>query len=141
MREEFDVTIQNEESEVEKSRIAQGLDQLGELRAQREVLETERQAHIDQILTPEIKAQIEEIENEFANRLESINEGIAALEAEVKSNVIRYGSTVNGAYLQAVWNKGRVSWDIKSMEGYAVSHPEILVFRKEGTAFISIRKI
>jgi hypothetical protein len=115
-------------------------------------LETQKQAKIDQVMTPEIqalidqimtpvKAQVEQIEAEFVSRAENIEENISTLEAKVKRHVIQYGSTVGGSYLQAVWNKGRVKWDTKSIDKYAESHPEILVFRKEGQPSVSIRNI
>ncbi|MCG3145996.1 MAG: hypothetical protein HONDAALG_03775 [Gammaproteobacteria bacterium] len=51
------------------------------------------------------------------------------------------GATVKGAALSAVYAKGRVSWDNKALEGYAVAHPELLAFRSEGAPSVSIRGV
>ena len=121
--------------------IVQKLDQLANFYAERDVLNLQKQALIDQILTPEIKARLEEIEAEFAGRLEAVDANISLLENEVKGDVISYGSTVKSTFIRAVWNKGRVSWDTKAMEHYAQSHPEILSYRKEGHPYVSLYKI
>lgn len=100
-----------EENNIEEGTITQELNELGELHTQRDALEVERQAQIDQVLTPEIKARIEEIETDFDNRLESVRENISSLGNKVRRHVEQYGSTVKGASWQAVWCKGQASWD------------------------------
>lgn len=133
--------IRGDKKMVEEVSITQELNELGKLKEQREALKQEEQARIEQVLTPEIMARVEEIEDEFATRAEAIGEEIAALEARVKARVIQYGETVRGTSWQAVWSRGQVRWDTKSIDKYAESHPEILDFRKEGPPTVSIRKI
>jgi hypothetical protein len=123
------------------SEISQLLDQLANFQAQRDVLNLQKKELIDQILSEEIKARLEEIEAEFATRMEAVEENIALLEEEVKAEVIRHGATVRGTFLRAVWNKGRISWDSHGIERYAKSHPEVLGFRKQGKPYVSITKI
>jgi hypothetical protein len=123
------------------SDITQMLDQLANFQAQRDVLNLQKRELIDQILTEEIKARLEEIEAEFAIRMEAVEENIALLEGEIRNEVIQHGATVKGTFLRAVWNKGRVSWDTRGIERYAQSHPEVLDFRKQGNPYVSITKI
>ena len=120
--------------------ITEKLDRLANFQAERDFLALHKQELIDQVLTPEIKARLEEIEMEFAQRVEAVDENISALEEEIKNDVIQHGTTVRGTFLRAVWNKGRVTWNTKAMDGYASTHPEILEFRKEGQPFVSIKK-
>jgi hypothetical protein len=120
--------------------ITEKLDRLANFQAERDFLALHKQELIDQVLTPEIKARLEEIEMEFAQRVEAVDENISALEEEIKNDVIQHGTTVRGTFLRAVWNKGRVTWNTKAMDGYASTHPEILQFRKEGQPFVSIKK-
>ena len=120
--------------------ITEKLDRLANFYAQRDVLDLQKQELIDEVLTPEIKARLEEIEAEFAGKVEAVDANIRALEEEVKEDVTLYGASVRGSFLRAVWNKGRVTWDTNAMEGYASSHPEILSFRKQGEPYVSIRK-
>ncbi|HEX9616494.1 MAG TPA: hypothetical protein VGA03_03710 [Anaerolineales bacterium] len=123
------------------SEITQMLDQLANFQAQRDVLNIQKRELIDQILTEEIKARLEEIEAEFGTRMEAVEENIALMEEEIKAEVINHGATVKGTFLRAVWNRGRVSWDTRGIERYAQSHPEVLGFRKQGMPYVSITKI
>lgn len=121
--------------------IVNKLDQLANFMAQRDVLNLQKKELIDQVLTPEIRARLEEIEAEFAGKLEAVDANVATLEEEIRQEALRYGSSVKGTFLRVVWHKGRVSWDNKSLDVYAEMHPEIITFRKEGNPYVSIVKI
>ena len=122
-----------------ESEIKQKLDTLAEYQAQRDAAMLEKQALIDAIYTAEIKARVAEIEAEFAGKTEGVNTNIATLEAEIKQAVLEHGASVKGLFFHAVFSKGRVSWDTKSLDGYATAHPELLSFRKEGEPSVSLR--
>lgn len=64
---------------------------------------------------------------------------IANLEAEIKQEVLNRGETVKSKHMVVTWNKGRVSWNSRLLDGYAVAHPEILEMRKEGSPTVSFR--
>lgn len=117
------------------------LNELADLRSSLDTVALEKQAMIDSILTPEIKAKIAKIETEFAGKGEIATGKASVLEGEIKELVKTASQTVKGDFLMAVFAKGRVSWDPKSLDGYAVGHPEILNFRKEGDPYVSIRRI
>jgi HEAT repeat protein len=121
--------------------ISQKIDQLANYQAQRDVLELEKQSLIDQLMPPEIKARIEEIEAEFSGKREAVDGNIAQLESEIKEEVIRHGATVKGSFLRVVYHPGRVTWDTKSLDAYARARPELLEFRKQGEPFVSIQKV
>jgi hypothetical protein len=121
--------------------ISQKIDQLANFQAQRDVLELEKQSLLDQLLPPEIKARIEEIEAEFSGKREAVDEKINELESEIKEEVIRHGATVKGTFLRVVYHPGRVTWDTKSLDAYARARPELLEFRKQGEPFVSIQKV
>jgi hypothetical protein len=91
--------------------ISEKLDRMAEFQAQKDLLAIDKQTLIDQVLTTEVKARLAEIETEFDGRAEAVDANIAALEAEIKEDVLKHGATVRGAYMMAVWNKGRVAWD------------------------------
>ncbi len=117
------------------------LDQLANFQAEKDVLAIEKQELLDQILTAEIRARIDEIEAEFSPRLAAVDENIAALEEEIKQDVLENEATVRGSFLRAVWNKGRISWDTKGMDRYALNHPDILQYRKQGQPYVSITRV
>jgi len=124
---------------MDENEIKQKLDQLAEYQARRDAAMLEKQALLDAIYTAEIKAKMAEIEAEFSTKTEGVAANIAALEAEIKQAVITRGASVKGSFFHAVFAKGRVSWDTKSLDGYAAAHPELLTFRKEGDPSVSIR--
>lgn len=120
--------------------IGQKLDRLAELHRQKEALDHDKQALIDHVLTPEIKARLEEIEAEFGQKVKAADASLEALEEEIKSETLAHGESVRGAAFQAVWNKGRQSWDAKGLTTYSEAHPDILQFRKEGEPTVAIRR-
>jgi hypothetical protein len=121
--------------------ISQQIDQLANFQAQRDVLELEKQALIDQLIPPEIKARLEEIEAEFGDKRQAVDEKITELEGEIKEQVLRNGASVKGTFLRVVYHTGRITWDTKSLDAYARARPEILGFRKQGEPFVSIQKV
>lgn len=120
--------------------IAEKLKRLEGFYDERQALEGEKQKLIDQVLTPEIRQRLEEIDTEFSSKAEAVDGNIAALEEEIKGDVLTHGESVRGERFQAVWSKGRVTWDSKGLSAYADSHPEILDFQKTGEPTVSIRK-
>ena len=120
--------------------VAQMLDQLAELHAQREAMEGEKQALVRRVIPPEIQARLDDIEAEFGEKATAVTANIEALESSIKTATLAHGESVRGAGFQAVWNKGRQSWDSKGLTVYADSHPEVLQFRKEGEPTVTIRR-
>ena len=116
------------------------LDQLANFHAQRDVLNMTKQELIDQVLTPEIKARLDEIESEFAGKVEAVETNIATLEEQIRQDVLRHGNSVKSTFFRVTWHKGRVSWDTKSLDAYAEAHPEITSFRKQGDPYVSFHK-
>lgn len=117
------------------------LNTLAEYQAQKDLLNLQKQDLIDAVLTAEVKAKLADIDIEFAGKALGVDENIATLTEEIKSAVKEFGASVKGDTLHAVFSKGRVSWDDKALQGYAVAHPELAEFRKQGDPSISIRKV
>ena len=117
------------------------LDRLADLRSSLDLIALKKQELIDQVLTPEIKAALSDIEDEFAPQVEAASSAIAALEAEVKADVLAGGKTIKGQYLQAVFAKGRVSWDTSKLDGLMIVIPQLKEARKEGAPSVSLRKV
>jgi hypothetical protein len=121
--------------------IQKKLNQLSQLHAQLDLLQSEKKRLIEESLPPEYGARLQEIEQEFAHKEETARQNIESLAAEVRSDTMAFGRSVHGSEYQAVWSRGRVSWDDKALSIYARAHSEILPFRKEGNPIISIRRI
>lgn len=119
--------------------ITEKLDRLAALRAAPDAIRLQKQALVDSILTPEIRAKLAEIDAEFAAPLQAAEEAAAALEAEIKAEVIATGATVKGAHLMAVYAKGRVTWDGTKLDGMMSIIPQLRDARKEGAPSVSFR--
>jgi hypothetical protein len=59
----------------------------------------------------------------------------------VKDAVLTLGESVKSESLQAVWSKGKTSWDSAQLEGLAKVHKEILETKKTGNPSVSIKKV
>jgi hypothetical protein len=120
--------------------IKEKLDRLSDLQV---MIELDREYYNKlrrEALPEDLRTALDKIDLEFTTKQAEVGKEIAELETEIKREVLFNGLTVKGNYLMAVWNKGRISWDTKGLDGYAVAHPEMTAFRKEGDPSVTIRK-
>jgi phage host-nuclease inhibitor protein Gam len=136
----IDRTVARENEQI-ADEIVSRLDALADLQAQQAVLELDKRQALDSVLTPAIRQQIADIELEYAPSLQMLSQSIADKEAEVKRWVKTFGESVKGQRLHAVYMQGRVSWNTRALDGYALAHPELLSFRDVGEPSVSIRKV
>lgn len=101
------------------------LEKLADLQEQQEVLkaklDTQKQAMIDSVYTPEIREAVKAIEAEFAPKYDIVDRlqpKIDELTAEIKAEVIASQATVKGTRLQMVFVKGRTTWETKNIENH-----------------------
>lgn len=116
------------------------LDQLAEVRAAADVTRIDYEAKKVEILAS-VQAELEALDAEYQPLLDSADERAAALEGQVKQEVLEHGVSVRGSRLYAVYNRGRVSWDSDRLDQYAIAHPEVVEFRKHGEPHIAIRVV
>lgn len=121
--------------------IEEKLNTLSEFQSQKDVSILAKQEAIDSVLTPEIKAQLESIDTEFATMDEAVDTNIKELTAEIKEDVLGIGETVRGDFLLAIYSKPRITWDGKKLSGMADMVPNILKAQKIGNPSVSIRII
>jgi 5-methylcytosine-specific restriction endonuclease McrA len=117
---------------IEEERITQELNELNDLNVQRETLEAERQARIDEILTPELLARVKSIEEEYDGYIEPLDEAISELQERIERRTEQNRFSVKGIGYHAIWRRGAVKWDNDGLEEYSITHLEILQYRKEG---------
>ena len=115
------------------------LDMLYGYRIQKEKREFEKAELIASVIPEEVKAKIAEIEAEFADT--EIGDKITRLENEIREEALKFGDTVKGRYLMAVYSKGRTVWNTEALEGVLVAYPELEKFRDTGKPSISLRKV
>ena len=115
-----------------------------EIRARIRAVKDEVQAGVEAKTADVYKAIAQrkaEIEAEFAGKAEAVDDNIRKLTEEIKAEVKALGVSVKADHFQAVYVKGRITWDTSKMDGYAVGHPEVLFMRKEGEPSVTLRRI
>jgi len=117
------------------------LEKLSEYYAQLDVLRFQKDELLETVMPPEIKQAVEDVNAEFADKETAVRENMANLEEQVKQAVIDGGETVKGGVLQAVYNKGRVSWDSRKLEGLMIAFPKLAEAKKQGNPYTSIKKV
>lgn len=117
------------------------LAKLEEAYSERDVLNLEQARLLDEAMPQEVKARIAEIGAEFLPMHQAVDEKIAALEEQAKQAVIRSGQTIKSKYIQAVYSKGRVTWDSKKLEGLMMIVPQLEGARKVGEPTVRLQKV
>jgi hypothetical protein len=121
--------------------IRQKLNELSDLQLGQTAINLRKQEEIDQVITAEIKAKLAEIDAKYLGQTSDLQARITDLDKWIREEAMKFGASIKGSRLHAVWMKGRVSWDTRALDGYAAGHPEIAGFRKEGQPTISIRPV
>lgn len=85
------------------------------------------------------KAQDELFKVRQETGIDELEESIASMKKTIGAKVLEHGSPVKGSVLQAIINKGRVSWDGKKLEGMMALIPGPEAARKEGEPTVTIR--
>ncbi|MBN2118212.1 MAG: hypothetical protein JW730_16680 [Anaerolineales bacterium] len=123
-----------------REHVAAKLERLSNLRGAAEVARLDYEAKRTEILR-QIQSELDALDSEYKPVLEAAEENIAALENEIKTEVLLYGESVSGGMYRAAYTQGRVSWDNEGMTKYAASHPDVLQFRKQGQPIVSLRVV
>jgi len=89
----------------------------------------------------EVNARLAEIADEFSPKLEVAATAQAGMESAIRAAVIRLGASVKGVGMHATYSPGRPKWDDRKLVRYAQDHPEILICREQGDAFVSLRPV
>jgi hypothetical protein len=126
---------------MEEVEIKSLLDKLADFKAQFDVMRLDYDRLRDETIPPEVKTKLNELDVEFADKHAGIARNIASLEEEIKKDVLDFGTSVKGTSLHAVFAKGRVTWDGKTLDKFVNQYPEIGVARNEGEPSVSLRFI
>lgn len=113
---------------------------LSEAYAERDNLHLEQARLNDEAIPEEVKQRLAEIAAEFMPMFDMADEKIAALEEQARQAVLAEGKTVKSDYIQAVYQKGRISWDSKKLEGLMMIVPQLENARTVGEPTVILRK-
>jgi len=123
-----------------REHVTEKLERLSNLRGAAEVARLNYESKRAEIMK-QIQAELDALDSEYKPVLEAAEENIAALENEIKTDVLLYGESISGGMYRASYTQGRVSWDNDGMTRYATSHPDVLQFRKQGQPIVSLRVV
>jgi hypothetical protein len=123
-----------------REHVTEKLERLSNLRGAAEVARLNYEAKRAEILK-QIQAELDALDSEYEPVLDAAEENIAALENEIKTDVLLYGESISGGMYRASYTQGRISWDNEGMTKYAASHPDVLQFRKQGQPAVSLRVV
>jgi hypothetical protein len=123
----------------EKSQVVSKLKRLADLHAAVDMTRLDFEAKRAEVLK-KVQAELDALDTEYQPLLDAAQENASALEAEIKNDVLLGGESVMTDVYQAIYMKGRVSWDNEGINRYARAHPEVLKFRREGQPSVSLRK-
>jgi len=84
--------------------------------------------------------RIKDIEYQRDQATAELDAAIEQCRASVKTGVLDLGRTVKVDGWMATWNKPRVNWNTKVLDGFAVAHPELLNLRTIGEPTVTIRR-
>lgn len=104
-----------------------------------DVINQEKQALIDQVLTPEIKENWLKSTRNLTRKLKTFHSRNQCWKLRSSRKFWKQGG-LSKALITASYGQLRVSWDTKALDGYAAAHPEIQQFRIEGLPSVSVRK-
>lgn len=137
----METVIENEFGQIKPVRMAteDKMELYYSRREQLQLLDLQEQSEIDTVLTSEILAKVDNIRAKYKDTKEAMTFEIGVLEQEIKADALSRKGTIKSKNVMVVWNKGRVSWDSKLLEGMAKLEPKLLAARKEGEPTVSIR--
>jgi hypothetical protein len=119
--------------------IAARLEELTELQAAADLTRQDLDAKRAEILRS-VQAELDALDAEYGPLLAAAEARIEALKEEIKDEVLEHGASVRGGRFQAVFSRGRITWDTHGLEAYAEEHPEVNDFRREGAPSVSLRQ-
>ncbi|MBI3737788.1 MAG: hypothetical protein HY258_01945, partial [Chloroflexi bacterium] len=114
------------------------LDQLADLQNAIDVTKKDYEAKRAEILKS-VQAELDALTAEYDPLITSAEERSTTLEKEIRGDVIAFGASVKGKKFYAMFSRGRITWNTKALDEFAVLHPEVIDFRKQGEPSVSIR--
>lgn len=121
----------------------EGIDALDKYAEYEAFLDVARMRHEDALeaLVPqELKDEMRRLKALYRVETDSAQSELTELRGTIDTITLALRHTVRGERKQAVWNKGRTTWDMPALRVYAKSHPEVAALKKTGKPSVTVRK-
>jgi len=86
-----------------------------------------------------VRPELDALDAEALPRVKALQEEMARLEAALKDGVRAAGKNFYHRSFRVLYSRGRVTFDSKALQEYAVTHPDLNRFRKVGQPVVSLR--
>jgi uncharacterized protein YifE (UPF0438 family) len=86
-----------------------------------------------------VQDDLDALEVAFATRVEPLRQASERAEQAARAAVLAYGASFRYGRVQAVYARGRITWDTKGLTQYLESHPEVARYRRIGQPSVSFR--
>jgi len=136
---------------IEEQQLLDAMDSYGNFRHQIELLKANKKTTADAILQkyPDAKLELEELDEELGVQLEDLEKQEKRLKKTLQSMIDQFSANAPikdkmelKSPLLRVGLEKEVTYDATALDGYALSHPEILSFRSERIASrITLNKV
>src|SRR5512142_8323 len=123
-----------------KEHVVEKLTRLADLRAAVDVTRMDYEAKRAEVLK-KVQAELDALEAEYQPLLDAAENNAHTLESEIKNDVLLRGQSVSTDVYQAVYMKGRITWDSDGINRYAIAHPDVLEYRREGQPMVQLRTV
>lgn len=117
------------------------LDHIGDLFMQEEYLKSEKTKLLDQVIPPQIRAEINDIEAEFESKQAAVETQIAEAKKLLSPLVAIVGHSMKGKGARAVLTPAKDEWNDKILEKLALIWPEINNARIPGKPVVRISRV
>lgn len=107
---------------------------LGNLQADKETLKKT-------IIPLQLQVKLEEVDIEFADQIKVIEEQVKAKKEQLQKLLKEYGKPIKSSFYSYTFKDGKPEWNTDALDGYALTHPEILWMRKDGSPITRLTKI
>lgn len=127
----YEYTIKNNPldyaKKVEKTVITteKKLDEYAEFKAQKTLLDLDKQKLIDTVYTPEIKKAVSDIEAEFTDKSKAVSDKISALNDAIVAEAVTMKSSAHGKFFMVVYNPGGSSVSASDVEKLALTYDKV----------------
>ena len=119
------------EKTMNEKELQERMDALADIEIQRDMVVAERDTLKQKQLPVDIQAELEQIDEEFAPKIEQIELNIKARKEQLQAMLKEYAKPVKSKFYTWTY-ESKTEWNADALDGYALSHPEILWMRKEG---------
>ena len=86
-----------------------------------------------------VREELAALDAKYADQLREAGRAVAELESEVKAVVLQLRRSLRVGDVQAIFYRGRVTWDSRGLARYAEGNPEVEQFRKVGAPSVVVR--